>query len=192
MLHIISSWGYLGVAIMMAISSAAIPLPSELFLPFSGFLIHAGRFSLFGVAFASSIGAVGGSLILYCAGYYGGRPFIEKHAKYFLMSKDDIAKADRFFEKYGDFSNFIGRLLPIVRSFISLPAGIYRSEIKRFIFYTFLGSFIWSFFLAWIGMELGDNWVVIQSYFHQINIVLAALIALGICYFIYRHVRRRA
>lgn len=188
-INIISSTGYTGVVVLMAIESAAVPLPSEVILPFSGFLITTGRFSLWGVTMAGAIGSVIGSLALYYIGYFGGRPFIDKFGKYLLITHEDMDKADSFFKRYGSASNFIGRVLPLVRTFISLPAGISKVNIKGFIFYTFLGSFVWSLLLAWIGLQLGQNWSKIHAYFHNVDLILEILVALGVIWFIHKHIR---
>ena len=189
-IHLISTLGLVGVALLMAIESAAIPLPSEIIMPFSGFLVATGRFSLLGISIAGAIGSVAGSLVLYYIGYYGGRPFIEKYGKYFLVSQGDMAKADQFFQKYGIFSKFIGRILPVLRTFISLPAGIFKVEIKRFIIYSFAGSFIWSAVLGFIGLKLGEHWDSLRSYFHNLDLLLGLLILAAIIWFIYRHLKR--
>lgn len=159
-IHVISSMDYFGVALLMGIESACIPLPSEIIAPFAGYLVHTGQFSLFGVAIAGGFGSMAGSFITYEIGKYGGRPFVEKYGKYILISKHDLNLADNFFKKYGNLSTFIGRLLPVVRTFISLPAGIAGVPRIPFLFYSFLGSFIWTYILAYFGMKLGENWVL--------------------------------
>jgi membrane protein DedA with SNARE-associated domain len=189
-IHIISALGLTGVAFLMAIESAAIPLPSEIIMPFSGFLVAAGRFSLLGISIAGAIGSVIGSLVLYYIGYFGGRPFIEKYGKYFLFHHDDLAKADRFFQKHGVFSNCIARILPVLRTYISLPAGIFKAEIKKFVLYSFIGSFIWSAFLGFIGIKLGQHWDSLRPYFHEVDLLLTILILAGIAWFVYKHLKR--
>ena len=186
--HFISSFSYFGVAFLMAIESAAIPLPSEIIMPFAGFLVSTGQMTLLGIAIAGAIGSTVGSIILYYIGYLGGRPLIEKYGKYVLMHKKDMQMAENFFNKYGQFSTFIGRILPIVRTFISLPAGIYKVEVKAFIFYSLVGSFIWSFLLGYVGLKFGDKWSSISGYFKGLDYIIAGLIILGIAAYIYRHV----
>ena len=189
-IHVISALGYVGIAILMAIESSAVPLPSEIIMPFSGFLVLTGRFSLLGISLAGGIGSVIGSLFLYYIGFYGGRPLVEKYGKYLLIHSSDIAAVDKFFSKYGIFSNLFGRVLPIVRTFISFPAGISKAPIKSFVVYSFVGSFIWSLFLGYIGFKLGQNWDNLKSYFHNIDLIVGVLVLLGIAWFVYKHVRR--
>jgi len=185
----ISSLGYFGVAILMAIESANIPLPSEVIMPFSGFLIFAGKFSLLPVAVAGGIGCLAGSLFSYWLGAIGGRPLIEKYGKYILMSHHDLDLTDRWFKKWGNVTVFIGRLLPVVRTFISFPAGIARVNLWTFSLYTLVGSIIWSYFLAWVGMKLGENWDSLKGYFHRFDLVIGILIIAGIVWWVWRHIK---
>ncbi len=184
----ISAFGYSGVAIMMAIESMCIPLPSEIIMPFSGFLVSQDRFTLIGIAIAGSIGSVLGSLIAYGVGIYGGRSFIEKYGKYVLISHHDLNIADRFFNKYGNVAVFFSRMLPVVRTFISLPAGIARMNFSRFILYTFLGSLPWCFGLGYLGIKLGDNWDTLGVYFRKFDVIIGILLLLGIIWFVRRHI----
>jgi membrane protein DedA with SNARE-associated domain len=186
-INLISQLGYFGIIIAMGIESACIPLPSEIIMPFSGYLVFAGRFSLWGVSVAGAFGCVVGSAVAYFAGIWGGRPFILKCGRYVLVSPKHLATADRWFERYGDWAIFFSRLLPVIRTFISLPAGIARMNFVKFIIYTFLGSLPWCFALAYVGKVLGENWMSIRGYFHQADIVIVMLIVAGIVYFLYRH-----
>src|SRR4051812_9206280 len=154
---VISKLGYAGVVLLMAIESACIPLPSEVIMPFSGYLVYTGRFNLFWVATAGAFGCNVGSVLAYYLGYYGGRPLVEKYGSYIWLSEKELQWADRFFEKYGDWAVFVSRLLPVVRTFIALPAGVARMRQGRFHIFTFLGSWPWCFALAWIGMKLGEQ-----------------------------------
>ncbi len=181
--------GYGGVVLLMGIESANIPLPSEVIMPFSGYLVWAGRFSLSWVALAGALGCLWGSLLSYWIGMRGGRPLIERYGKYVLISHSDLDLADRWFGKWGEPTVFIGRLLPIIRTFISFPAGVARVNIWRFSLYTFIGSFVWSLFLAWVGKKLGENWEAIRLYFHDADKVIGVLIIAGIIWWIWRHVR---
>ncbi len=181
--------GYGGVILLMGIESANIPLPSEVIMPFSGYLVFTGRFNLFWVAVAGGLGCLWGSLLSYWVGAKGGRPLIEKYGKYVLISHHDLDMADRWFAKWGIATVFIGRLLPVIRTFISFPAGIARVNIWKFSVYTFVGSFIWSYFLAWVGMKLGENWDSIKVYFHKFDVAIGIMIILGITWWIWRHVR---
>lgn len=179
--------GYVGVALMMAIESACIPLPSEIIMPFSGYLVSTGRFSLFGVALAGTLGCVLGSMFAYWIGFYGGRKAAEKYGKYVLVTSHDLDIADRFFKKYGNLAVFISRLLPVVRTFISLPAGIARMNFFQFVVYTFLGSFPFCYFLAFVGKKLGDNWNTLGGYFHKFDAIIGVLILIGLVWFVRRH-----
>lgn len=183
----ISSMGYSGVAVLMAIESACIPLPSEIIAPFAGFVVYQGKFTLWGVALAGGIGSMIGSWLTYEIGKYGGRPFVEKYGKWVLISKHDLDIADRFFEKYGNLSTFIGRLLPVVRTFISLPAGIARVKLVPFLIYSFVGSVIWTYILAYFGMKLGENWNTLRDKLHGFDMAIVALIVLAGIWWVYRH-----
>ena len=155
---VISSGGYTGVMLLMAIESACIPLPSELIMPFAGYLVYEGKLSLFWAATFGAIGCNVGSLIAYEIGYYGGRPLVEKYGRYILLSRRELNWADSFFQRWGEAAVFVARILPVVRTFIALPAGVARMPRLRFHIYTFLGSWPWCFALAYFGMKLGENW----------------------------------
>lgn len=183
----VSELGALGVVMLMAIESCNIPLPSEAILPFAGYLVTKGVFNIHVAAFAGALGCVVGSIPSYYLGYFGGRPFIEKHGKWFLISKKDLDMADKWSEKYGDLAFFICRMLPIVRTFISLPAGILKANRPKFLAYTFVGSLIWSYFLVFVGVKLGEHREVFKSIWHKFDYTIIALIlVLGVLY-IYRH-----
>lgn len=184
----ISMLGYIGVAIMMAIESACVPLPSEIIMPFSGYLVSQGRFTLLGVALAGSVGCVLGSVLAYGVGYYGGRPAAEKYGKYILITNHDLNIADNFFKKYGNAAVFFSRMLPVVRTFISLPAGIAKMNFSKFVIYTFAGSFPFCYILAYIGKKLGDNWNTLGDYFHKFDVAIIIIILIGIIWFIRRHI----
>ncbi|MCL5666348.1 MAG: DedA family protein [Patescibacteria group bacterium] len=189
--HTISTLGYPGVALLMAIESAAIPLPSEIIMPFSGYAVFLGRMNLWGIALAGGIGSSVGSAILYWIGLKGGRPFIQKYGKYILFSHHDLKMADKFFAKYGVFSTFVGRLLPVVRTYISLPAGISKMPFWKFLWYSFFGSFLWCLPLGYVGMKLGENWETFRNRLHGLDIAIVALIILGIAWWFYRHLKHR-
>ncbi|GAC1412942.1 MAG: DedA family protein [Candidatus Doudnabacteria bacterium] len=189
--NVISSSGYIGVAGLMALESSAVPLPSEVIMPFAGYLVSLGRFSLIGIALAGAVGSAIGSAVLYGIGYYGGRPLLEKYGRYILIRHKDIDHADRFFARYGNTGNFIGRMLPVVRTFISFPAGVARVNLKQFLFYSFVGSFIWSLFLGYIGLKLGQNWETLKTYFHGLDYVIGLLIVLGVVWYIRGHLRHK-
>lgn len=179
--------GYFGVGLMMAIESMCIPLPSEIIMPFAGYLVYQGQFTLLGVSLAGAIGCVVGSVLAYWAGIYGGRKFIEKYGKYFLITKHDLDIADRFFEKYGASAVFFSRMLPVVRTFISLPAGIAKMNFTKFVIYSFVGSLPWCWLLAYIGKKLGSEWDTLGVYFHKLDAVIGVIILIGIIWFVRRH-----
>jgi membrane protein DedA with SNARE-associated domain len=184
--------GYFGIVAAMAIESCCIPLPSEIVMPLAGYfvLLHPDRFSLPGVALAGAVGCVLGSLIAYGIGAAGGRPLLLRYGKYVLISHADSDRADHWFARYGAPVAFFSRLLPVVRTYISLPAGIARMNLGQFALFTFLGSLIWSFILALVGYKLGPQIVQLTAIFHDFDIVIVALVAVAIGYYIYRHIQR--
>lgn len=185
----ISSVGYFGIVGLMAIESACIPLPSEVIMPFSGFLVWEGRFNLWLTGLAGAVGCVVGSVVAYWVGYYGGRPVVHRYRRYLLISARDLQRADLWFERYGDSTVFFSRLLPVVRTFVSLPAGIARMRFGRFCLYTFLGSFPWCLALSYFGYRLGRHWDSLRSYFHDFDIVILVAIAALIIWWVWRHLK---
>lgn len=183
-ISIISQSGYLGIVLLMGIESACIPLPSEVIMPFSGYLVSAGRFKLLWVALAGALGCNAGSLVAYYVGSLGGRPLVQKYGRYFLVTHHDLEAADRFFLRYGDWAVFLARLLPVVRTFIAFPAGVSRMNIFRFNLYTFLGSLPWCLALAYAGVKLGERWETMRFYFHRFDTAFAILIVIGAAWFI--------
>ena len=183
----ISNLGYGGIVLLMAIESACIPLPSEIIMPFAGYLVFKGEMQLWAVALAGAVGCVLGSFVAYYAGAWGGRPFIEKYGKYILVSHHDLAMADRWFQRHGDITIFIGRLLPVIRTFIAFPAGISRMAIGRFVIYTFVGSYIWCWGLAWVGLKLGQNWNTLGVYFHRFDAAIGVILLAGLIWYVRRH-----
>ncbi|KRT72908.1 MAG: putative Protein dedA [Deltaproteobacteria bacterium CSP1-8] len=190
-IFVISMMGLPGIVLLMAIESACIPLPSEVIMPFSGYLVFLGKYSLWSVGLAGAIGCVVGSVPAYYLGMYGGRPLIEKYGKYILMSRHDLDMADRWFERHGEATVFFARLLPVIRTFIAFPAGVARMEMKRFIAYTFAGSLPWCLGLAYIGMVMGERWPVLREYFHKFDLLIGAAIAAGIVWYVRRHLKHR-
>ncbi len=189
---LIAAMGYGGVTLLMAIESACIPLPSELIMPFAGYLVSTGTMKLLWVATAGAIGCNLGSLIAYEIGSYGGRPLVEKYGRWILMGRRELDWADNFFRRWGYLAVLIGRVLPVIRTFIALPAGVARMPRGRFHIYTFLGSWPWCLALAWFGMKLGQNWRSIGKYFHQADQVIGALLIVGIVWFVWSHWQNRA
>ena len=186
----ITRWEYLGIAVLMGIESACIPLPSEIIMPFSGYLVFTGTLSLWLVALAGAVGCVLGSWIAYAVGAWGGRPLIERYGKYLLISRHDLDLADRWFERHGDITIFVGRLLPVIRTFIAFPAGVARMPLWRFTAYTFVGSFIWCLGLAWIGLKLGQHWDTLGVWFHRFDAVIVGAFVLALAWYVWRHLRQ--
>ncbi|MDI9409552.1 MAG: DedA family protein [Candidatus Pacebacteria bacterium] len=183
---VINLWGLFGIVVLMAIESACIPLPSEIIMPFAGYLVYQGQYSLWAVAVAGALGCNLGSQLAYEVGKRGGRTAIQKWGKWVLLSQRDLDMADRFFARWGSATVFIARLLPVVRTFIALPAGIARMKLWPFHIYTFVGSFIWCYGLAWLGMWLGDAWNTdsrVKYYFLRFDFaIVGILLALGVWY----------
>ncbi len=186
----ISALGYWGVALLMAIESACIPLPSEIIMPFAGYLVSRGQMNLWGVGIAGAIGCVLGSLAAYWVGMYGGRPFIEKYGRYLLISRQDLEMADRWFSRYGEIIVFTSRLLPAIRTFIAFPAGVARMNLTRFVLYTFAGSLPWCLGLAYVGQKLGEQWnkdETLKTLFHRFDFVIGILALLVAAWWVRRH-----
>lgn len=188
----ISRWQYVGIAVLMGAESACIPLPSEITLPFAGYLVSTGVLTLWLVALAGALGCVVGSWLAYALGAWGGRPLVERYGKYLLVSKHDLDLADRWFQRHGDITIFVGRLLPVVRTFIAFPAGVARMPLWRFTIYTFIGSLIWCWGLAWIGLKLGQHWDTLGAYFHRFDVLVIAVVLLGAILYVWRHLRHVA
>lgn len=188
----ISTLGYGGIVLLMAIESACIPLPSEIIMPFSGYLVSRGEMNLWLVGIAGAVGCVVGSIVAYYIGSYGGRPFIEKYGRYILLSRHDLDLADRWFAKYGEAIVFISRLLPAVRTFIAFPAGVARMNMTRFIVYTFAGSLPWCLGLAYVGQKLGEQWdkdETLKTWFHRFDFVIGIVGVLAVTWWIWRHIK---
>ena len=188
---VIAATSYAGIALLMAIESACIPLPSELIMPFAGYLVFQGKLNLFWAASAGALGCNLGSLVAYEIGCYGGRPLVEKFGSYILMGRRELDWADKFFLRWGQAAVFVGRLLPVIRTFIALPAGIARMPRGKFHFYTFLGSWPWCFGLGYLGLKLGENWRSLSQYFHRFDAVIGVLLLAGLAYFLYSHWQHR-
>jgi len=185
---VIASMGYLGIVLCMAIESACIPLPSEVIMPFAGFLAGRGRFGLWETALAGAVGCVAGSLAAYAVGATGGRAFLERHGRWVLLTMKDLDRADRWFARYGNTAIFVRRLLPVVRTFISLPAGIARMPLLPFTLLTFAGSFPFCLALAWLGYRLGDRWTTLKAYFHGADAVIGAAVLIGCAYLLWHRI----
>ena len=191
---IISHIGYAGVAMLMAIESACIPLPSEIIMPFAGYLVYTGRFNLFLVATAGAIGCNIGSAIAYWIGAYGGRGLVERFGRFVLLSRRDLDRTHAFFDRYGSITVLVGRLLPVVRTFIALPAGIAHMPQRRFHIYTFIGSWPWCLLLAYAGKKLGNAWNTdprLKHILHRADAAILILLAAGFAWFVWTHWKHR-
>lgn len=186
---LIGRFGYAGIVVAMAIEGTCIPFPSEMIMPFAGYLVFLGEMSLFPVALAGSAGHVIGSLAAYAAGYYGGRPFLERWGPWLLIAPEEITSAERWFIRWGDHAVFYSRLLPMVRTFISLPAGVARFPILRFSVLTFAGSFPFSLALAYVGFWLGEHWTRIGPILHRFSGVIIVPATVGLLWFYGRRLR---
>jgi membrane protein DedA with SNARE-associated domain len=186
----IDATGYASVAVLMMLESMIVPVPSEAVMPFAGCLITTGRFTFLGVAVASTLGSILGSLISYAMGYYGGRPFVTRFGKYLLLNMHDLEVTENFFKKHGSFTIFIGRFIPVIRHLISIPAGAGRMNLMHFILYTTTGACAWNMFLAWLGYHLGNHWELIHKYSKPIDIGMVILILAALIYFIKAHVKQ--
>ncbi len=190
----ISTAGYAGIVILMAIESACIPLPSEIIMPFAGYLVSTGRFNLVLVAIAGALGCNLGSTAAYAVGAHGGRALVERWGAYALIGRHELAVADWFFDRFGGVTVFIARLLPVVRTFIALPAGIARMNQARFQLYTFVGSFLWCYALAYFGARLGARWESdprLKEVLHRFDAAIVAVIVVAVAWYIWSHVKHR-
>ncbi len=186
-INLIESLGYWGIFLGMTIESACIPLPSEIIMPFAGFVVWEGEMTLWGITLVGSLGNLFGSLIAYYLGLKGGRPLLEKYGKYILISKSKLNMADEWFEKYGHEAVLIGRMLPGVRTFISLPAGITQMDLKKFTIYTLIGSLPWCFILGYIGVLVGPQWDTIRGYMHIFDLIVGICVVAFLAYLLYHY-----
>lgn len=186
-INIIEFLGYWGVFLAMTLESACIPLPSEVIMPFAGFAVSEGKMTLLGITIAGVLGNLVGSWIAYFVGLKGGRPFLEKYGKYVFITPSKLDMAHNWFERYGHEAVFISRMLPAIRTFISLPAGIAEMDFKKFTIYSLLGSIPWVLFLGYVGVVLGPHWEQIRSYFHILDIIVAIGVVAFIIYLVYKY-----
>jgi membrane protein DedA with SNARE-associated domain len=189
---VIRAGGYGGVVLLMAIESACIPLPSELVMPFAGYLVSTGEMNLFLAATAGAIGCNLGSIVAYEVGKRGGRPLAERWGKYLLIGPGELDMADRFFARWGSAAVLIGRLLPVIRTFIAFPAGMARMRLVPFHVYTFVGSWPFCLFLAWVGMKLGDAWNTdprLKAAFHRADLAIGVAIVAAAGLYVWHRVR---
>lgn len=189
-LSFIDAWGYLAVVILMAMENACIPVPSELILGFAGYMVSAERMTFTGAMIAGMVGGMVGSIFAYVVGATGGRKFVDKYGKYFFVKKSHVDLAQNWFDKYGIRAVFFSRMLPVVRTFISLPAGFARVNFKQFLFYTFAGSLPWTALILYAGVLLGDNWEYLLEIGHEFSIAFIVVSVVIIAWLYFRHKRK--
>ncbi len=186
-IKIIATTGYSGVFLLMLLESCGVLAPSEAIMPFAGFLVESGKFSFWPVVIIGALGNLVGSWLAYFIGLKGGRPLIEKYGKYIFLSSKDLDNADKWFKTRGELTVFIGRLLPVVRTYISFPAGVAKMNLKKFSLYTFIGAFLWSTLFGYLGVKMGANWEMIREKLHNFDLAIVVLIVLVMGWFFYRH-----
>ncbi len=195
--EVFQAMGWGGVVGIMALESANIPIPSEITMPLSGWLLVQARGGTALQAFLlgglwGAVGCTLGSVVSYLLGMWGGRPFLRRYGKYLMVSEHDLKNADQWFSRWGDWTAFLSRLLPIVRTFISFPAGVARTRFLPFTVYSFVGSFIWCGALAYGGFVFGQNWEELRAIMRPFDIPIAIVLLAGFAYYLYHHIRRGA
>jgi len=189
----INSGGYIGIFILMALEGSFLPVPSEIILPFSGFLVAQGQFSIWIVALVGALGNIVGTLVTYAIARYIGIPFLYRYGKYVLVTHNDIDFARKLFARYGVPIIFISRLIPGIRGFLPIPAGIAKMNVVSFVIYVFVGSFLWSLFLTYIGVVIGENWHVFSKYAHEAGTVALVVMCIAIGWWVrrqYKHLKK--
>jgi len=187
----ISTGGYFGVFILMALESMIAPVPSEVVMPFAGYLVLQKQFNFWIVLLASSLGSIFGSVLSYYIGFYGGRTFVLKFGKYLLLEEEHLEWTEKWFKRQGNKTIFFSRFVPVVRHLISIPAGIARMPMRKFIVYTFIGATIWNFTMLYAGIKLGSHWGVIHEYSRELDVIFVAAVVLFLAYFIWKHHKKR-
>lgn len=190
--NIISQVGYFGVFVLMILESMIFPVPSEAVLPFAGYLSALGRFDLLLVSFIATIGSIVGSLISYFIGYFGGKPFVLRIGKYFFLDSHHLDVTHKFFEKYGSKTVFISRFIPVIRHLISIPAGFAKMNLKKFVLFTFIGAFLWNFFLVWLGFRLSEKYYLVEKYSTPLDFLVLGALILFIIYYFYKHLKKES
>ncbi|MDH7508509.1 MAG: DedA family protein [Methanomassiliicoccales archaeon] len=184
--NLILDLGYPGIVLLMALESANVPLPSEIILPFSGWLVYEGKMDIVAASLAGAIGCTLGSIISYIIGLYGGRAFVVRYGRYVLFDERALVAAERLFSKYGDAIVFLSRLLPIIRTFISLPAGMAKMNFSRFVILSFFGSLPWCFILVYVGFALGPSWETILEIFRGFDLIIVVIVLVVLIWFLLR------
>ena len=194
-IQLIEATGYVGIFILMALESVLIPLPSEVTMPFAGYLVSQGSLSFIGVVLAGTLANLAGSLLAYYIGYVLEETvllnLIKKYGKFILLSEHEYRRAEHWFQKYGDKIVFISRLLPGIRTVISLPAGMFEVNLKKFIIYTTLGCFIWSALLTYVGVVLGENWNSLEPLYRKFEFLIVGIIIVAVVIYIEKHIGLR-
>lgn len=190
LMTLIGSYGYLGMFLCMVLEAVIIVIPSEFILATGGILASHGIFTFQGAFLTGLLGSVFCAIVLYFMGYYGGRAFIEKYGKYFFMKKEDIEKAETWFQKYGMFAAMIGRNFPIVRTLISIPIGLTRLSFWKFVFYTTVGSVPWTYAFVYVGYHLGNNWVVLKDYTSKMKLPISLFLGFLLIKYLYKKVKK--
>lgn len=185
----ISAWGYWALALLMGLESANIPIPSEIIMPFGGFMASQGKLNIHLVALAGGVGCLWGSIVSYWIGRRYGRPLVERYGRWLMIGPQQVAMGDKLFCKYGQAVSFVARLLPVVRTFISLVAGIWKVEFWKFAVLTFIGSWIWSYLLAYVGFKLGENWEALRPLWHKFDAVIVGAGVIVVVWYIWHHVQ---
>jgi membrane protein DedA with SNARE-associated domain len=186
---LISSTGYLGVFVLMVLESMVAPVPSELVMPFAGFLVADGKMDLFIVILISSAASLTGSLVSYFAAYYGEKEMIHKFGKLFFLDRKELEWTEKWFKKHGDATVFVSRFVPVIRHLISLPAGLARMKLRHFVVSTLAGATLWNTFLLWAGIQLRERWDLVGKYSGQLDVIIIALILAGAAYAARKHFR---
>lgn len=190
---LIQATGYAGIFVLMTLESALLPIPSEVTMPFAGSLVASGIFNFWVLGIIGALGNLAGSLAAYYLGFHGEdfvRLVIKKYGKFVLVREAEFEHSEHWFKKHGDIIIFVSRILPVVRTYISLPAGIAKTPIKKFIAYTLIGSLIWSYFLTYLGVVLGSHWNTLGVYFHKFDVAIVILLILAVAFYLYRHLKK--
>ncbi|OIO05403.1 MAG: hypothetical protein AUJ49_01380 [Desulfovibrionaceae bacterium CG1_02_65_16] len=191
-IQVLDAGGYAGAAMLMAFESMILPVPSEAVMPFVGFLVADGKWGLTQAIFATSLGSLAGSLVSYCMGYYGGRPFVLKVGRFLLLDVHDLEMTERFFHRSGGvLTLFICRFIPVVRHLVSIPAGIGRMRFWPFVLATTIGATLWNSFLLACGFKLRENWVMLQTYRHHFDGLIIGMLVVSIAWYVWYKLKRR-
>lgn len=190
-IQVIQTFGYGGIVLLMALESMIAPVPSEAVMPFVGYLIATGHFNLYVALLASIVGSLLGSTLSYYMGYLGGRPFVLRFGKYFLLNVEHLAWTETFFHRYGDKTIFISRFIPVVRHLISIPAGTGKMNFGKFLAYTAIGAALWHMLLIWIGMKFQEHWEQLHVWMQPLDYLMVGLLLAAIIWFVHQHLKKR-